>query len=479
MKKIISTLCISLVFLSCSKNFIETRPISSVSVDVLYKTDKDYQDAVIGCYRTLQNQYQNFWEFGDLRGDDVEEQWTAALDLMRIDNFTADNSETVIASSWQNYYNIINRANTVLEKIKDADSLVVKNKSRHTGEAEFLRAMAYFDLVRIFGDVPMLTTPVSSDDALKKGRDKVNDIYDQVIIKDLLDAANRLPAKYSGADVGRVTKGAAKAMLGRVYLTRKDFVKAEAVLLEVTQMGYVLLPKYTDLFDYTKDEHHSEYIFDIEYEEGIGLGSIFTSNFCPFVAPIMSFYGVTGSTGNHGSPSAKLFAAFPAGDLRKDITVATGVTDKDGVFTPLPVGFGMQAFTRKYMTPMKTSNDSRANWKVIRYADVLLMYAEALNENGKTPDAVTYLNMVHTRAGLTGYDDTMSESDTRENIYLERRLELSYEGVRWFDLIRTDRALDTMQSTGMKTYMTVFPLPLGQIQIVNNPTIFPQNQGYN
>ncbi len=479
MKKIISfIICAPLVLASCSKSFIEKQPISSVAVDVLYKTDKDYQDAVIGCYRTLQNQYQNFWQFGDLRGDDVEEQWTAALDLMRIDNFTADNSETVIASSWQNYYNLINRANTILDKIKDADVAMVKNKDRHIAEAEFLRAIAYFDLVRIFGDVPMLTSPISSDDALKKGRDKVDVIYNEVIIKDLLDAAGRLPAKYSGSDVGRATSGAAKAMLGRVYLTRKDFPKAEAVLQEVTQMGYALLPNYNDLFDYTKDEHHSEYIFDIEYEEGIGLGSIFTSNFCPFVAPVMTFYGVTGSTGNHGSPTAKLFAAFPDGDKRKDITVARGVTDANGVFTPLPAGFGMQAFTKKFMTPMKTSNDSRADWKVIRYADVLLMYAEALNENGKTPQAITYLNQVHTRAGLTAYGD-MPQATTRENIYLERRLELSYEGVRWFDLVRTGRAVDSMKPVGMKAYMTVFPLPLGQIQIMNDPSIFPQNEGYN
>lgn len=479
MKKIISFISVSLLFASCSKSFIEMQPISSVSVDVLYKTDKDYQDAVVGCYRVMQNQYQNFWEFGDLRGDDVEEQWTAALDLMRIDNFTADNSEAVIASSWTNYYNLINRANTILDKIKDADSTVVKNKSRHIGEAEFLRAMAYFDLVRIFGDVPMITTPISSDDALKKGRDKVADIYDQVIVKDFMDAATRLPAKYTGADVGRATSGAAKAMLGRVYMARKDFPKAEAVLKEVTTMGYALLTDYNSLFDYTKDEHHSEYIFDIEYEEGIGLGSIFTSNFCPFVAAVTSFYGISGSTGNHGSPTAKLFAAFPDGDKRKDITVAKGITDKNGVFTPLPAGFGMQSFTKKYMTPLKTSNDSRANWKVIRYADVLLMLAEAMNENGETPDAIPYLNQVHTRAGLTAYADNLPQATVREDIYLERRLELSYEGVRWFDLVRTGRALDSLQPLGMRSYMTVFPLPLGQIQIVNDPSIFPQNQGYN
>ena len=130
------------------------------------------------------------------------------------------------------------------------------------------------------------------------------------------------------------------------------------------------------------------------------------------------------------------------------------------------------------MVRLLASCDSRANWKVIRYADVLLMYAEALNENGKTSEAITYLNMVHKRAGLTEYSN-LTQDQTRENIYLERRLELSFEGHRWFDLVRTGRALSVMAPMGMKDYMTVFPLPLSQIQLINDPAIFPQNKGYN
>jgi len=136
----------------------------------------------------------------------------------------------------------------------------------------------------------------------------------------------------------------------------------------------------------------------------------------------------------------------------------------------------VRSFTKKYITPTN-GDDSKANWKIIRYADVLLMLAEALNENGKTEDALDYLSQVRKRAGLEGYEG-LSPQDTREKIYLERRLELSFEGHRWFDLVRTGKAFELMQSTGMRDYMLIFPIPLVQIQVVNDPNILPQNPGY-
>lgn len=478
-KKIFSigALATLLILFSCKKNFIELAPVSTVSTDALYKTDKDFRDAIIGIYSVYQNQYQNMWLFGDMRGDDSWDELVKGT-AAAMDNFTINNDDGVINSTWLNYYNIINRANTVLAKIKGADVSVVKNKDIYTAEASFLRALAYFDLVRIYGDVPMAASPLTIEEGYKAGREKVAKIYEQVIIKDLLFAEGKLPAKFTGSDVGRATKGAAKSLLGKVYLTVQDFAKAEAKLQEVTTMGYSLLPKYTDLFDYTKDEHHNEYIFDIEYEQGIGEGNCFTTNFSPKDPPTAAFYGVTGGQNGNNNPPKSLFEIFPAGDLRKDITAANGFTDNNGVFRPLiPTSNDVQTYTKKYMVRLLASCDSRANWKVIRYADVLLMYAEALNENGKTDEALKYLNMVRVRAGLQGYTNLTKEV-VRDNIYLERRLELSFEGHRWFDLLRTGRALSVMSKYGMKAYMTVFPLPLSQVKLINNPSIFPQNPGY-
>lgn len=461
---------------ACKEDFIEINPISTVSVDALYKTDKDFQDAVIGIYSTLKNQYNGFWHY-DLPSDDVKHQWPTEDIRLRLDNFTYQDNEGFFQSSWENYYEIIFRANTLLSKIGEVDESIVINKNRHIGEAKFLRAFAYFDLVRIFGAVPMVTTVISDEEALQMGREDVNRIYEEIIIKDLIEAENSLPLQYSGSDVGRVTKGAATSLLGRVYLTHHDFINAEAKLQEVTTLGYALLDNFSDLFDYT-NEHHSEYIFDIEYEEGIQEGSSFTNSFSPNEPAILAYYGVTGGAGNTGTPSDELFELFEPGDLRKEITAKRGVTDDNGNFIPVTGTVGANSFTAKYMTPTERPGDSPANWKVIRYADVLLMYAEALNENGKTDEALIYLNQVRNRAGLDDYLN-LTQDEARENIYLERRLELSFEGHRRFDLIRTGRALDVLGPLGMQPYMVLFPIPLTEIQIVNNPTLFPQNPGYN
>lgn len=469
---------ILMMFAACSKSFIQLLPESTVTVDVLYKTDKDFQDAVIECYDVFQAQYQSFWQFGDLRADDVKNENVAFIGLIRMDNFTLDNSDNVLRTTWQNYYRAIYRINNILQKIEVADTALVKNKKRHVGEAKFLRALAYFDLVRIFGDVPMLTTPADITRAYGTPREKVQTIYDQVIIPDLLEAETALAAKYTGSDVGRATSGAARSVLGKVYLTLKDFAKAETKLRQVTTMGYALLPNFKDLFDYTKDEHHSEYIFDIEYEEGINEGSSLTNQLTPNDQKIARFFGVIGDLGEGGYPTDNIFAAFETGDLRKDVSVAAkGVYDASGAFITLAPNV-MQAFTRKYMYPLKANNDSKVNWKVVRYADVLLMYAEALNENGKTADAVPYLNQVHKRAGLQPFETTLPQADIRQKIAKERRVELYMEGHRWFDLLRTGLAASTMAPYGMKPHMTLFPIPLSQIQLINNPAVLPQNPGY-
>jgi len=469
---------------SCSKNFIEIAPISTVSVDFVYKTDKDFADAVTAVYAVYQGEYANWWQYGDVRGDDARSGLVSNLTVSDMDKFILNNDADILTSSWRNYYKIIDRANNVLAKIAGADANIVKNKGRYIGEAKFLRAMAYFNLVRIFGDVPLTTAPVTVEASYKTRRTNTDTIYNSLIIPDLLDAESKLPNVYTGADIGRATKGASKSLLGKVYLTVHDFAKAESKLQEVTAMGYALLPKYNDLFDYTKNEHHSEYIFDIEYEEGINEGSIFTTQFSlsfqggGTLATIMaSYYGLPAAGGgDQGCPTDQLFAVYDSTDLRKGISVAKGLT-VNGMYTPISTT-GIGSFTLKYMVPMIKANDSRANWKVIRYADVILMYAEALNENGKTTEALTWLNKIRTRAGVANYAG-LTKDDTREKVYLERRLELSMEGHRWFDLVRTGRAFSTMAPLGMKSYMTVFPVPQAQVEIIHDATIFPQNPGYN
>jgi len=489
MKKIIGTLALSVILmLSCSKEFISIDPVATVTTDLVYKTDKDFQDALTNTYAVFQTVYSDMWQFGDLRGDDTKLGLVGNLGCSDMDKFILNSDAGVLSSAWRNYYIIINRANYILTKIASADPAVVTHKDRFIGETKFLRALAYFNLVRIFGDVPLVTTVLSIDESYKVAREKTDKIYSDLIIPDLKVAETSLPLVYTGADVGRATMGAAKALLGKVYLTTHDFVNAESKLQELTvaPFTYNLLPKYNDLFDYTKNEHHAEYIFDIEYEEGINEGSTFTTQFSlSFQASgalsnvLISAFGLPASTvgsgGDQGCPTDELFNAYDPADLRKGINVAKSYT-YNGVTTPIsPTGIG--SFTLKYMVSSVKLNDSKANWKVIRFADVLLMYAEALNENNKTALALTTLNRVRTRAGLTGYTG-LTQTDARDKILNERRFELYLEGHRWFDLLRTGLAYSICQPLGMKTYNTVFPIPLAQIEVVNNPDIFPQNEGY-
>lgn len=170
---------------------------------------------------------------------------------------------------------------------------------------------------------------------------------------------------------------------------------------------------------------------------------------------------------------------FDKKDKRRDVTVGVtgGLYNKDSVFVKLPTSTN-QTYTKKYITLVAVINDSRANWKVIRYADVLLMLAKALNDNGKITEALSYLNQVRTRAGMPGYSNLTKEA-TRDKIHLERRLEISFEGERWFDLVRTGQRYTTMKNVGRLPYMAVFPLPLSEIRLVNNTAIYPQNDGYN
>lgn len=481
MKKLITIAFTLLLMMSCKKDFIDLVPISSVSVDILYKTDKDFSDALTAVYNSFQTQYVNHYIIGDIRADDAWQEISKSNSQSYSDLFTTSSSDGLMSSTWQNYYRAIYRANMILKKIEPLTETVVPKKARYIAEAKFLRALAYFDLVRIFGDVPMVTVPLTVEEGYKTPREPIANIYNQVIIPDLLDAANALPVTYTGSDVGRPTQGAAKAILGRVYLTQRDFTKAESKLAEVVTSGkYSLLPKYTDLFDYMKNEHHSEYIFDIEFEEGIGEGSPFGNRFAPNNITFTSFFGIGGNGDEQNSPTQKYMDLFDPTDLRKDITVGIrgGFIGAGGAFIKLTANTN-QTYTKKYIVANKVANDSRANWKVIRYGDVILMYAEALNENGKTAQAIPYLNMIRTRAGVPTYALDLTQSATRDAIALERRFELGFEGVRWFDLLRTGKAYEIMKSYGMAPYMTVWPLPLAQVQLINDATIFPQNEGYN
>lgn len=478
------------VLSACSEDFLQLAPKSEGTSEITYKTDKDFNDAVLGAYREFQDVYNRFFHFSEIPGEDVRQAALRDQPIVRIDNFSVDINDARIFEVWRDNYQVIERVNTLLSKIEEVDVSAIANKDQYVGEAKFLRALAYFNLVRVFGDVPLVSAPVKIEDALKTPRTDLNTIYSNLIIPDLQDADAKLPETYSTSNVGRATKGAAKSVLGMVYLTTHDFAKAETKLKEVTTMGYSLLENFEDLFDFS-NEHHSEYIFDIEYVSGnIGLGSIYTRDFLVETQDVGAFRKVLTEAlniqgpegGGRATPSLDFMNLFEPGDLRQYRTATTGVYTpnayiQEGEFVQIPQTAALPAITLKYATPIVS--DGYTNWRITRYADVLLMLAEAMNENNKTTEALGYLNQVRTRAGLSGYSG-LSQSEAREKIYLERRIELFMEGGggRWFDLLRTGRALQVCGPLGMEANETVFPIPQAEIEIVNDPAILWQNEGY-
>ena len=464
---------------SCSSNFIDLRPTSTVTVDYYYQTDKDFADALIGVYASIRSQYNYFYCYGDLPADDSYIEFRKANYKTYFDLFTINSAEGQMNSTWQNYYQAIYRANTILEKIENLDVATIPNKNRYIGEARFNRALCYFDLLRIFGPVPAVTKVLTVEEAYQIPREPIESLYNNIIIPDLQAAESSLLASYSGSDVGKPTIGAAKALLGRIYMTMGDFQKAESKLMEVTSLGYQLEADFNDVFDYD-NKRNSEYIYNIEYIEGNTTnGSSFTNEFAPASANFFTFFGLNGGGGESNNPTPVIMNLFEDHDLRKELTVGIhgGFYDNDSVFNPI-LATTNQTYTKKYLVPIPAGNASKADWKYIRYADVLLMLAEAMNENGKTEQAIPYLNMIRRRAGVSEYPTTMSKTETFDAIELERRLELSFEGHRWFDLIRWGKAYDVMKDYGMAEFMTVFPIPLRQIQLINDPAILPQNPGY-
>ncbi|WP_439487195.1 RagB/SusD family nutrient uptake outer membrane protein [Algoriphagus sp.] len=467
---VLSSVLIITTLGSCSEDFIDLTPPSAVTVDVLYTTEADFQQALVGVYTGLREQYGGFWEIGDLRADDVWQEATNQTARVLTDNFQG---HTAANNLWTNGYVMINRANLLLEKIQLVD---IPNKEIYIAETKFIRALGYFNLVRVFGAVPYITSSLSPEDSYQTGRTDVNTIYNELIIPDLIEGANVLPLQYSGADIGRATQGAAKALLGKVYLTRKNYVEAETILRDVTTMGYELVDDYPSLFD-PANKHHAEYIFDIEYTSAPNAAGNTMTSICSANWPVLrSLYGMVGTLHDSCTPRISFRNLFDDEDRRRDISAAVGLTTGEGVFEPLPSRWS--AITGKYLSDVPSADNGNSNFPVIRYADVLLMLAEALNENGKTTESIEVLNRVRLRAGVATYSGS-PQNEVRSWIELERRLELNMEGHRWFDLLRWEKAFEVLEPLGMEPHMTLWPLPESQVILINDPSILPQNPGYN
>jgi starch-binding outer membrane protein, SusD/RagB family len=475
---------VTLLLSSCGKGFIDLKPISVITTDNFYQTEEDFRNAINGAYNALRSggtYGTDSYIFGEIRSDNSLAVASGSVtDQDEFDRFYIRTTNPFINNRWSNSYTSIARCNAILDRITPiAISDVLKN--RYIGEAKFLRALFYFNLVRTFGDVPLVLKEITNaDEGYEYGRNPKADVYAQ-IEKDLTEAAAALPPSYTGADVGRATKGAAQAILGRVLLTQKKFAPAAVQLKAVIDLNqYALVTtSYADFFK-VSNKNNIEAIFDVQYKSGgIGQGNNWPNSFAPQNSgnAVIMFGG-----GGNNVPTDDLVNDYEAGDLRKAATIATSYVNANGATIP-------GNFVKKYFDVPTVNNDNGNNIPIIRYADVLLMYAECLNEAGfvANGDAFAYLNEVRRRAGLGNLTavEVPGQAAFRLVMEHERRVEFAFENLRWYDLVRTDRAITVLNGKSAQINMVnpvtlqnqVFPIPQSQIDI--NKTKITQNEGSN
>lgn len=472
MKKILICL-LTLTLGSCSK-LLEEIPADTLVSSNFFKTQSDALAGMNAVYARLNKGLynRNFYVYTDEFTDDGMAGIGVNNAFIRaIDNFTHAPVNDRIDLAWQEHYDGINRANEVIEKVP-AINMDTQLRNRIVGEAKFVRALLYFNLVRLFGSVPLVLSPTASTAGLDVDQAAVDAVYEQ-IKKDLTDAEGTLPLTYAGADVGRVTKGAATGMLARMYLTRKEWTLAAQKCKEVIDSKtYELWDDYAKIFQ-VGTENQKEAIFSVQFASNISNGNT-------MMLLSMPRGKVPGLTGNEADvPTDDLAKAYETGDRRREVTIRNSL-DVAGKNYPFTNCFF------KYYDPavFSSSGDSGVNYPVLRYADILLMYAEALNElNGPTAEAYALINQVRTRArnGKTGILPNMTgltKETFRDALLKERRVELAFEGIRWFDLIRTGRMVEVMKAHG-KTSVQPFHvlLPIPQREIDTNKKM-KQNQGY-
>ncbi|MES1160145.1 MAG: RagB/SusD family nutrient uptake outer membrane protein [Bacteroidota bacterium] len=480
---------------SCKKDFLNQYPQGSINIGNFYKTTTDFQEALVGAYVPLRDMANAAFYMEEMRSDntffDYNTKDRGSVSTEQVSYFLDDASTGVNNTLWTAGFNGIQRVNVILSRIKTATAVPDSTKSSIIGEAEALRAHYYFDLVRLFGPLPLFLTETKEVADTRLGRSSVDSVYGQ-IIADLTDALTKVsgPAfNASGIQSGRITKGMISTELGMVYLTRKQYDKASTILQTVTTMGYGLMTNYADIFT-TANENNKECIFEIDYKAGTdGQSSAFIYRFIPATTVTTNILGVNfnNNKNNYGGwnvPSQDIVDAYEPGDKRLDASVAVtkGHFDKDKYFIPDSVTSVLDPhgkndttkyFIRKYFHPPYGTiiDNTDQDWYVYRYSDVLLMLAEALNEQGMTGDALPYLNQVRQRAGL-GDVNVTDQSAVRDTIAHERRVELAFENKRWFDLVRTGKAIDVMTAYGIRQKATYGFLPASSYNVTANKMVY-------
>jgi len=472
--------------LSVSCNKLKEDPNSLVTTSQFYKTESDARAAVAAAYSTLNSDpAADFPIYGRnlnlLTGNGSDDQVFSPSntnpDVRALGTATYVATNDRLKKSWQQHYYGISRANVAIDNIPDIP-IDTALRSQLVREAKFIRALLYFNLVRFHGDVPLiLHDPTTVDvNKLLVPRTSKDSVYQQ-IIADLRDAAN-LPKAFTGADKGRATSGAAHGLLAKVYVTRRQWAAALTELQQVINGGYGY-----DLFDNFQDafqkatKNGKEHLFSVQFETNLG-----AKNSTQFVSSgDFNSFNVAVYPGD--LPSDSLYKLFDENDTRRSVTFFTTLYN---AATGKTVDFGAPRFAKFIdysLSPLSNQAQSGINYPVLRYADILLLYAETLNEinGGPTADAYTAINRVRSRAHIDNLATGLNQSQFREAVFLERRKEFIQEGNRWFDLSRRggtylyDALKKLPAKTGAAVKDTLYPIPQSERDL--NP-LLTQNPGW-
>jgi len=486
-QSLVFSFLISLLLLGCSEEFLDKKPLVQQTTDTFFQTEDHALQATNATYSMLRDWQVHVFSYigmSDIISDDADKGSTPddATFLRELDDFDFDASNVAPSSVWSGYYRAIYRANLAIQEIPAID-MDEQLRDRLVAENQFLRAYYYFNLVRWFGDVPLITRPLASDE-YEQARTPKDQVYTQ-IINDLELASSMLPQKseYADTDLGRATKGAANALLAKVHLTLENWTEARDFATRVISSGeYELLPDFNRIF-LPEGEHSSGSIFEV------GAAAFGTGGGGTQYNEVQGVRGTPNLGWGFNRPSDDLLAAFSANDPRREATVLTvGEVLPDGsdVVVGDP-GVRDQRHNQKAWVPEHAGGNGNGpgNIRIYRYSDLLLVAAEAYNELGMLDSALHYANLVRTRArgnlppAFLPDVEAVDQATARQAIWLERRLELAMEQQRWFDLVRQDRAARVMQGIG-KDFQSdkheLFPIPQSEIDLSGGALI--QNQGY-
>lgn len=451
---------------ACSDE-LDLAPITEKAANSFFASEAEIESAIAGVYAQLQSgglYGLDLIGVGEIPGEDTFEE-IAANDGGRfgqLDDFSTNADNDLVGDIWRESYEGIQRTNVVLNRIEDIEYEDSSLKTVRIGEVKFIRALLYFNLVRLYGDVPLVVEEtLNPSDFFGQGRTAASEVYLQ-IEADLEDAIQSLPREKSP---GRPAQGAAQALLADVLMNQGNYADASGLLESVINSSiYSLMPTTSEIFGMA-NEGNEEVLFEVQFASGVNgntEGSPAATQFRPS--------GTTGNAKGHNLPSEEFVNSYEAGDTRRDDYV--GLDPEANPFY----------FSTKYEVSPTGVNDSGTDYYVIRYADVLLKYAEALTETGRQDEAIPFINQVRNRAGLDNTTAT-SQAEVRAAVEQERRFEFIGEGHRWFDLKRTGRAVETMNAWFQATNKNVtinadnLILPIPQSQIDTDPAI-TQNSGY-